>query len=39
MGNKIIKMDNSSKASAWLIVYIYHSFNLISGFCRNFIKK
>lgn len=32
MGNKIIKMDDSSKASAWLIVYIYHSFDLILDF-------
>lgn len=32
MGNKIIKRGDSSKASAWLIVYIYHSFDLIIDF-------
>ena len=32
MGNKIIKSEDFSKALAWLIVYIYHSFDLIFNF-------
>jgi hypothetical protein len=29
MGNKIIKSEAAAKAFRWLIVYIYHSFDLI----------